>query len=42
MEPHTDKGRYIVSQAILMSNKTSPTIRSTALKCILAYKDSLY
>lgn len=37
MKPHKDKGRYLIAQGILESNKTSPQLKDVALKCILAY-----
>lgn len=39
MKEHNDKGRYLISQAILESNKGSYQLRSLALECILKYRE---
>jgi hypothetical protein len=38
MKEHKDKGRYLITQAILLSDKTSPQLRGVAIECILAYR----
>ena len=38
MKEHKDKGRYLIAQAILLSDKTSIKLRSVAIDCILAYR----
>ncbi len=41
MKNHSDKGRLLISQAILLEpNKWSLELRAKALACVLAYKDN--
>lgn len=39
MDPHSNKGRAIVAEAILYSVDCSDELKTIALKCILAYQE---
>lgn len=39
MKLHKDKGRFLISRAILLSDKTSIELRSIAVDCVLAYTE---
>ena len=41
MKNHSDKGRLLVAQAILMNEKTSSELCSVAIDCLLAYKENI-
>lgn len=38
MKEHKDKGRYLIAQAILLSDKTSEQLKSVAIDCLLKYR----
>ena len=41
MKEHSDKGRYLISTAILESKSMSLKLKQTATECVLAYKERM-